>query len=85
MHVVASLGNALHVGSTSCLYEFTELNFLSVGSQLPPRTLNILTDRLIGESTAPTVQRHVASLHLKRGPDGNDAFKMREQNFVTCN
>ncbi len=25
-----------------CLYEFTELNFLSVGSQLPPRTLNIL-------------------------------------------
>jgi len=32
----------LHVGSKSCLYEFTELNFLSVGSQLPPRTLNIL-------------------------------------------
>ena len=26
----------------SCLYEFTELNFLSVGSQLPPRTLNTL-------------------------------------------
>jgi len=23
---------------------FTELNFLSVGSQLPPRTLNILID-----------------------------------------
>ena len=23
----ASLGNALHVGSKSCLYEFTELNF----------------------------------------------------------
>ncbi len=23
------------------LYQFTELNFLSVGSQLPPRTLNI--------------------------------------------
>ena len=41
MHVVVSLGNALHVGSKSCLYEFTELNFLSVGSQLPPRTLNI--------------------------------------------
>jgi len=43
-----SLGNALHVGSKSCLYEFTELNFLqeqlSVGSQLPPRTLNILID-----------------------------------------
>jgi len=32
------------VGSKSCLYEFTELNFLSVGSQLPPRTLNILID-----------------------------------------
>jgi len=30
------------IGSKSCLYEFTELNFLSVGSQLPPRTLNIL-------------------------------------------
>jgi len=27
MHVVVSLGNALHVGSKSCLYEFTELNF----------------------------------------------------------
>jgi len=26
MHVVVSLGNALHVGSKSCLYEFTELN-----------------------------------------------------------
>ena len=25
MHVVVSLGNALHVGSKSCLYEFTEL------------------------------------------------------------
>jgi len=45
--VVVSLGNALHIGSKSCLYEFTELNFLSVGSQLPPRTLNILIDRLI--------------------------------------
>ncbi len=44
MHVVVSLGNALHVGSKSCLYEFTELNFLSVGSQLPPRTLNTLID-----------------------------------------
>jgi len=44
MHVVVSLGNALHVGSKCCLYEFTELNFLSVGSQLPPRTLNILID-----------------------------------------
>ena len=30
--------NALRVGSKSCLHEFTELNFLSVGSQLPPRT-----------------------------------------------
>ena len=40
VHVVLSLGTALHVGSKSCLYEFTELNFLSVGSQLPPRTLN---------------------------------------------
>ena len=47
MHVVVSLGNALRVGSKSCLYEFTELNFLSVGSQLPPRTLNILIDWLI--------------------------------------
>jgi len=36
----------LHVGSKSCLYEFTELNFLSVGSQLPPRTLNISIDYL---------------------------------------
>jgi hypothetical protein len=44
MHVVVSLGNALHVGNKSCLYEFTELNFLSVGSQLPPRTLNILIE-----------------------------------------
>ncbi len=44
MHVVVSLGNALHVGSKSCLYEFTELNFLSVGSQLPPRNLNTLID-----------------------------------------
>ena len=30
MHVVVSLGNALHVGSQSCLYEFTELNFFWV-------------------------------------------------------
>ncbi len=44
---VATWGNALHVGSKSCLYEFTELNFLSVGSKLPPRTLNILIDWLI--------------------------------------
>ena len=42
--VVVSLGNVLHVGSKFCLYEFTELNFLSVGSQLPPRKLNILID-----------------------------------------
>ena len=46
-HVVVSLGNALHVASKSCLYEFTELNFLSVGFQLPPSTSNILTDCLI--------------------------------------
>ena len=39
-----SIGVALLVGSKSCLYEFTELNFLSVGSQLPPRTFNILID-----------------------------------------
>ncbi len=44
------VGNALHVGSKSCLYEFTELNFLSVGSQLPPRTLNILIDLLSQQS-----------------------------------
>ena len=42
MHAIS--GNALHIGSKSCLYEFTELNFLSVGSQLPPRTLNVLID-----------------------------------------
>ena len=41
MHVVVSLQSALHVGSKSCLYDFTELNFLSFGSRLPPRTLNI--------------------------------------------
>jgi len=41
------VGNALHVGSKSCLYEFTELNFLSVGSQLPPRTLNILIESAV--------------------------------------
>ena len=40
MHVVVSLGNALHVESEFCLYESTELNFLSVEStQLPRRTL----------------------------------------------
>ena len=44
MHVVASLGNALHVGSKLCVYEFAELNNLTVGSQLPPRTLSILID-----------------------------------------
>ena len=36
-----SLQSALHVGSKSCLYEFTELNFLSFGSWLPLSTLNI--------------------------------------------
>ncbi len=41
IHVVVSAGNALHVGSKTCLFEFTKLNFLSVGSQLPPRTSNI--------------------------------------------
>ncbi len=39
LHVVVSLGNVLHVGSKSCLYEFTELNFLSVGSQLAPKDI----------------------------------------------
>ncbi len=38
------LGNALHVASKFCLYELTELNFLFVGSQFPPRTLNTLID-----------------------------------------
>ena len=47
MHVVVYLGNALHVGSKSCLYEFTELKFLSVGCQLPPRTLNILMEQCV--------------------------------------
>jgi len=42
MHVVVSLGNALHVGNNSCLCQFTELDFLSDGSQLPSRTSNIL-------------------------------------------
>ena len=41
MHAVVSLGNVLHVGSKSLLCESTELNFLSVGSRLPPRTSNI--------------------------------------------
>ena len=39
MHVVVSLGNALHEGSKSYLYEVVELNFLSVGSHFAPRTL----------------------------------------------
>jgi len=43
-HVVAPDDCALHVGSKFCLYEFTELNFLSIGSQLPPRTLKTLID-----------------------------------------
>jgi hypothetical protein len=34
------IGVALLVGSESCLYEFSELNCVSGGSQLPPRTLN---------------------------------------------
>ena len=46
MHVVVSLGNALHVGSKFCLYELTELNLLSVESHPPPRTLNTLVDWL---------------------------------------
>ena len=37
--MVDSSGNALHVGSRSCLHEpFTALDFLSVASQLPFRT-----------------------------------------------
>ncbi len=52
MRVVVSLGNALHVGSKSCLYEFTELNFMSVGSHGPVARQDIkyiywLTDWLI--------------------------------------
>lgn len=39
VHVVLSLGTALHLGSKSYLYEFTELNLLFVVSLLPPRTL----------------------------------------------
>ena len=39
IHVVVSLVNALLVGSKSCLYKFTELNFLSVESQLPPQDI----------------------------------------------
>ncbi len=34
--------HALHVGSNFCLCDFTELSFLSVGSQLPPRTLKYI-------------------------------------------
>ncbi len=41
IHVVVYSGNALHVGSESCLFEFTQLNYLFFGSQLPPRTSNI--------------------------------------------
>ncbi len=58
MHVVVALGNALHVGSKSCLYEFTELNFLSVGSQLPPRTLNTLIDGYIRYTELCTERQH---------------------------
>jgi len=39
VHVVLSLGTALHVGSKYFLYELTELNLLFVVSLLPPRTL----------------------------------------------
>ena len=46
MHVVVPLGNALHVESKSCLYEFTELNFLPVGSHLPPQDIKYI-DRLM--------------------------------------
>ncbi len=64
MHVVVSLGNALHVGSQLWLYEFTELNFLSVGSQLPPRTLNILIDWLV-DCIVPLIKssQHVEDEH----------------------
>jgi len=37
MHVVVSLGNALHVESKFWLYEFTKLNILCVGSQSLPK------------------------------------------------
>ena len=43
-HVVTSLDYTLHVGSHFSPYEFTELNILSVGSQLPPSILNTLID-----------------------------------------
>ena len=43
-NVLVFLGNALRVHSKSCLYEFTKLNFLSVETQLPFRTLDTLID-----------------------------------------
>ncbi len=41
-HVVVTSGNALHAGSKSCRRECNELNFLSVGSQLPPGPPNVV-------------------------------------------
>ena len=64
MHVVVSLGNALHVGNKSCLYEFTELNFLSVGSQLPPRTL-IKYIQKIHQLQGGSERPHVVKLIMK--------------------
>ena len=68
MHVEVSLGNALHVGSKPCLYEFTELNFLSVGSQLPPRTLNTLIETP-GTVIASTLAHDTVSDENKRMND----------------
>ena len=42
MHVVVSLGNALHVGSESYLYELTELNFLSVWVPVAPQDIKYI-------------------------------------------
>ena len=65
MHVAVYLGNALHVGSKSCLYEFTELKFLSVGSQLPSRTLNILIEQCVHMSPCrPDEDKDVDSFGL---------------------
>ncbi|DBB07000.1 TPA: hypothetical protein ACH3X1_011591 [Trebouxia sp. C0004] len=46
MHRVVFTGNALHVRSRFRLYVpvFTELNLLSVGSQLAPQDINLLID-----------------------------------------
>ena len=47
------------VGSKSYLYEFTELNFLSVGFQLTPKTLNENAVRQLCASFQAADRRYV--------------------------